>query len=270
MQLFFFIAGYLLSWESIIRKKQTKTSVIIARAKRLLIPYFFVGLCYAPLKILFSRFANKPYDITNLWKIFIGVNPDGELWFLYALFVIVVIAALCDFRINLPLLIISAVLIFLPSGFPMVSNNLFYFFLGMYIRANDSNLIVNIPRAGLYISLFMFCVGNYALTYLHFHQAGIITAVSGIILTLEISNKIADAKLSLTNTLETLGIFSMDIYILSDIVKIPFRIVLWNKFHLYTISFLVCTIMAVGLSYCISKYLIRENKVLRKLVLGME
>ena len=270
MPLFFFIAGFFLSRESIVKKGQTKLDVVIARAKRLLVPYFFVGMCYAPLKILFSRFANKPYDLANLWKIVIGVNPDGELWFLYALVVIVVIAAICHFKITLPLLAVSALLIFLPSEFTIVTGNLFYFFLGMYVRNEKCTLVNELPECSLYITFIFFCLGNLAMMYFNFHVVRVVTALAGIALTLIISNRIANADVPQGKVLETLGVFSMDIYILSDIVKIPFRIVLWSKLHLYTLSFLVCTIMAVLLSYLISKYGIRKNKLLKKLVLGMD
>lgn len=67
--------------------------IIKSRWKRLLVPYAFVGICYASFKLLISKFANKPYDIENIWKMIIGVNPDGELWFLYALFIITAITA---------------------------------------------------------------------------------------------------------------------------------------------------------------------------------
>ena len=61
----------------------------------------------------------------------------------------------------------------------------------------------------------------------------------------------------------------MDIYILSDMVKIPFRIILWNNMHFYTGVFLVCTIMGIGLSLLVSRYIIRRIRVLRFLLLGM-
>lgn len=69
--------------------------------------------------------------------------------------------------------------------------------------------------------------------------------------------------------LETWGILSMDIYILSDIIKIPFRIVFWNKLHWYSGSFVICTIAAMVLSVWITNHLIRRFGWSRRLVLGM-
>ena len=98
MPLFFYISGFLISRK--VGSIQSKKALITKKIKRLLIPYFFVGLCYAPLKLLLSQFANKPYDFNNLWKIFLGVNPDGELWFLYALFMISLIAIVLNKQVS--------------------------------------------------------------------------------------------------------------------------------------------------------------------------
>ena len=73
----------------------------------------------------------------------------------------------------------------------------------------------------------------------------------------------------LSRGLRVLGEISMDIYILSDIIKIPFRIILWNKLHMYYSAFIICTVMSILLSFMISKYFIRTNPKLKRLILGM-
>ena len=85
MPLFFLISGYFVNT---LISKTTMLISIKKKFQRLLFPYIFVGLCYAPCKLLLSRFANDPFHLSNLWKMLIGINPDGELWFLYSLFVI--------------------------------------------------------------------------------------------------------------------------------------------------------------------------------------
>lgn len=61
----------------------------------------------------------------------------------------------------------------------------------------------------------------------------------------------------------------MDIYILSDIIKIPFRVILWNKLQLYTLSFVLCTVLAIVLSVWLSEHLICRNNWLKFLILGI-
>ena len=51
-----------------------------------MLPYFSYGVIYSPLKILFSAFARKRTSWSEIWKLLVGVNPNGALWFLYSLF----------------------------------------------------------------------------------------------------------------------------------------------------------------------------------------
>lgn len=52
--------------QNMVRIGERPLDIIKDRCKRLLTPYVFVGLCYAPFKLLLSQFANKPYDIEGI------------------------------------------------------------------------------------------------------------------------------------------------------------------------------------------------------------
>ena len=69
---FFFLAGFMVSCQKMLARAQKSLDLVHKRISRLLVPYIFVGLCYAPFKMLLSRFANKPYDISTLWQMVIG------------------------------------------------------------------------------------------------------------------------------------------------------------------------------------------------------
>ena len=71
MPLFFFISGYL---SKILYTTADRISSLKKKFERLMIPYFFVGICYLPLKLMFSKFANRPFDLGDLPKIFLGVK----------------------------------------------------------------------------------------------------------------------------------------------------------------------------------------------------
>ncbi len=107
MPLFFLISGYFVNTLSTASSRGTQ---IWKKFQRLMVPYIFVGLAYAPCKLLLSRFANDPFHLSNLWKMVIGVNPDGELWFLYSLFVISAFAIAIRARMNEKWLICSIIL----------------------------------------------------------------------------------------------------------------------------------------------------------------
>ena len=268
MPLFFFIAGFLTS-----RKQMEggRFAIMSKRARRLLVPYLFVGLCYAPLKLLLSQFANNPWNPIDLWKIVIGVNPNGELWFLYALFCVTGIAVIFSFRVSLIGVAVSALLPLIVPYMPLVLGNLFFFMLGLYMRQAFPLFFEQMRWRYVLCCGVIFVCGNYVLYECGVHWARMFTGVAGSFLCLYLSSFIAEhlKETSFEHSLIAMGGFSMDIYILSDMIKIPFRIIFWNKLHWYTPTFAICTVAALLLSYYMSKYFIRRNGYLKKFVLGM-
>lgn len=208
MPVFFFVAGYFMH----IPLKEGFQKFVKDKSIRLMVPYFTIGLLYFPFKLALSKFASQQIYPQDIWKIFIGINPDGELWFLYCLFFISIIIALLVKRVNLGLLIGS-------------------FLIGMLSDVLNIFSVAMVSEI-LYFQFF-FILGLYK-TLLIF-----------------------------------LGTVSMDIYIFSDIVKIPFRIVLWSKLGLYYEAFIVCFLASTILSILIG-YILRKNHYSRLLCLGMK
>ena len=241
---------------------------IQSRAVRLLVPYIIVGLCYAPFKILLSNFANKPYEISSIWQIIIGINPDGELWFLYALFVITMIAAIFSFRVSL-LGLLVAIMLLIWNPWHIVTSFLFFFLLGIYMKRKYGNFVELIRPIHIVFIMIFFAIGNYGLYVFGRHAFFLVTGLSGMLLTFGLSLWLSRIELPFSNLLAYWGMLSMDIYILSDIIKIPFRIVFWNILHFYTLSFIISTIMAIIFSVWISKYIVRRSNLLKFLILGI-
>ncbi len=268
MPLFFFIAGYMMSREKMIARGQCGFDIIKKRISRLLVPYFVVGILYAPFKILLAGFSNKPYDIKELWMIFIGLNPDGELWFLYSLFVVTAIVSIFGLRVSKLGLMVAAGFTVSSFIWPMVFNYLFFLMLGIYVRRLYPKFAEKISVKYFILACVLFILFNWLSVGLQVKGTFIITAISGIFIIMWLSYQLSLRNGGLVTALETWGMFSMDIYILSDIIKIPFRIVFWNKLHFYTLSFVICTVMGIMLSLLISKYIIRNNKWLKRYILG--
>ena len=138
MPVFFFVAGYFMH----IPLKEGFNKFVKDKFIRLMVPYFTIGLLYFPFKLALSKFANQQINAQDIWKIFIGVNPDGELWFLYCLFFISILVGLLVKRVNISLLSISLIIgIFADVinifSIPMVSSILyfqFFYVLGLYIK----------------------------------------------------------------------------------------------------------------------------------------
>lgn len=268
MPLFFFLAGFMVSRKNMLDRGRRPFDLVQKRVSRLLIPYVFVGLCYAPFKLLLSKFANKPYDVSTIWQMIIGINPDGELWFLYALFVITVIAALFSFRISVWGLAAAAFLL-IWNPWEIITKYLFFFLLGIYMRRECRDFIHLLTYRDVAAVFLLFVAGNYGLLVVKQHACFLLTAISGILLTLWISWRLDQECRTFVQYFERWGILSMDIYILSDIIKIPFRVVLWNKFHLYTLSFIICTVSAIVFSVYLSKNIVRRSRFLKMIVLGI-
>ena len=274
MPVFFFVAGYFMH----IPLKEGFKKFIKDKSIRLMVPYFTIGLLYFPFKLVLSKFANQQIHPQDIWKIFIGINPDGELWFLYCLFFISIIIALLVKRVNLGLLIGSFIMgIFSENinifSMPMISEILyfqFFYIFGLYLKKYA--LLDYMKSTGVALaSLVIFSVGNYVLLYgiNVLKILTLITAVSGIAITYYIANQI-ESRIGLYKTLLIfLGTVSMDIYIFSDIVKIPFRIVFWSKLGLYYEAFIICFLASTILSILIG-YILRKNRYSRLLCLGMK
>ncbi len=140
------------------------------------------------------------------------------------------------------------------------------------MRREQKDFVLHLTARHVLAAVTVFLLGLYGLLGLKEHACFLLTATSGTVLVLWLSlilSRQESAFTSLSRLLEHWGILSMDIYILSDIIKIPCRVVLWNKLHLYTLSFVLCTVLAIVLSIWISEHLIRKNSWLRFLILGV-
>ena len=92
MPLFFCLSGFV-SAKILRMHKHERIQYVSSRARRLLIPYFTIGLIYIPVKLKLGEAAVKPFAVSDIWKLLIGQNPDVSLWFLYILFLIELICA---------------------------------------------------------------------------------------------------------------------------------------------------------------------------------
>jgi len=274
MPVFFFVAGYFMH----IPLKEGFNKFVKDKFIRLMVPYFTIGLLYFPFKLALSKFANQQINAQDIWKIFIGVNPDGELWFLYCLFFISILMGLLVKRVNVSLLSISLLIAVFSdviniSSISMVSSILyfqFFYVLGLYIK--QYKLLDYIKSSVIVlVSIVVFSIGNYVLLLdvNMFKILNIITAISGINITYYVANQIHNRVGWYNSLLIFLGTVSMDIYIFSDIVKIPFRILLWSKLGLYYEAFIVCFVASTIVSIFIG-YMLRKNHYSRLLCLGMK
>lgn len=274
MPLFFLVSGFVAVKILDFQAGKERIEFIKGRVLRLLVPYFAVGLFYMPIKFVLSRFAVKPYDFSSAWKILLGENPNTVLWFLYTLFWVSVISAYVVRRRNFPAIFGfsgGAALIAYMYDTPVQFAKYWFFFLaGIYLRDNYEKMR-NVWKSRSFLAAVVFFGGNVLLYVTHWSVWTFITAVSGCVCTLVLSQKIAEKKGLIYQITELCGKYSMDIYILSDLIATAFRILFWGILGWnYLLCTLICFIVSMFLPIPVSKYIIKKVKVFRLLVLGMK
>lgn len=278
MYAFFFVAGFVSLKAIGFVTKMEKKRYIYGRAKRLLVPYFIMGIIYLPAKLLLSGIARNEYQIHNIWRIIIGDNPDGALWFLYILFLINVIICFFVNEKNLKFAIVISIVFCVLSSFISFRiaaiNHLFeftpYFLFGILARTRYKDIkILLCDRNCIAIAFVIFSSFNVILYVIPHNFFIIFTSITGTMLLLTLSIKISSKHKSWDfYILRLLGNYSMDIYIFSEPIKVIIRT--WLK-NVNSIAYMSCCVIAsIVLPIVISKLFVRNNKIFRVLLLGMD
>ena len=275
MPLFFVASGFIAIKLLDLKKKEEQIDFIKNRAIRLLIPYFAVGLFYMPIKFVLSKYAVKPYDFGNAWKLLIGENPNTVLWFLYTLFIISTICVLILNHKNIKsMLLISGIISVIAWAADTEVNTfkyLFFFIAGIYIRKNydDFGPVLNESRLIAIVTAIAFLLTNIMMFVTDYSGWTFVTAISGCLLFLYVAIKINSSKGLVNKVANICGSYSMDIYILSDLIATAVRILVWGILSIHYIPCtIICFIISMFLPIPISKYIIRRIKILKLLVLG--
>ena len=286
MPLFFCLSGFV-SAKILQMNRQERKRFTLSRARRLLIPYFTVGLIYIPVKLALSRSAIKPFTVKDIWKLLIGQNPDVSLWFLYILFLIELISALLVNTYNFRSIwygsFFLSVAIYWANLDIRTPKYLFFFLMGIWVRLKfeDSRKAgYEDAMDGQDLLAFLALVTDIAAIIFLYRTTitvtMMLTSLCGIYLVLWISSRLVyniDGEKKepgrFTRILLLLGLFSMDIYILHEPVMTAVRLVLWDRLGL---QYILCTAVIFFSALClpipISKWIIRKIKPLRILLLG--
>ena len=94
MPLFFSLSGYLFAYS---KKKTNVPAFILAKLKRLLIPYFFFAFFWLiPIRLMLNYHNWRSLSPqTLIIKTVLGGEDNGHLWFLQCLFCCFIVAELC-------------------------------------------------------------------------------------------------------------------------------------------------------------------------------
>lgn len=280
MPLFFFIAGFCA--ERIVRMNSfsERIAYIKSRFIRLMIPYFFVGILYVPLKLVMAEEVTKQVDLgTLLYEFMTGTNPNFQLWTLYALFVITIItcvAAQINKRVLLPMAIaLCFVSLFFDTGFQIVNKSFYeciYFVCGIYARSfwsiHGDDISKNRRKTCyvLMVALSLLIAVNIIKEISAINQLKILTAFFGILFVCSVAVLIENKK---PMVLDALGYYGMDIYIMANLVQVFCRSVFLNRLGLPNIMCcVISTLFGILCPIIASKLVVRRFRVTRFLILG--
>lgn len=244
------------------------------RFLRLMIPYFAIALVYLPFKMALSRFANQPYDISGIWKILLGENPDGGLWFLYVLFLIQVLMCFVvrkgSLRISLVASLIVAVIItYLDTKWFRIDDTIFYLcFVVAGLFYTNSSLF---KKTNLFSMTIISILLLASLWFFFLTESPFCRLSSGFLGTAVVIGvaKIANVHSLVGRFFTVLGKYTMDIYIFHGILMVVVRIVFysilgWN----YYLCCVMMLLVGIVLPIIISKYIVRRVPLMRTLFLG--
>ena len=246
MPLFFCLSGFV-SAKILRMHKHERIQYVSSRARRLLIPYFTIGLIYIPVKLKLSEAAVKPFAVSDIWKLLIGQNPDVSLWFLYILFLIELICAALVNTYNFRSIwygsFFLSVAIYWLNLDIRTPKYLFFFLMGIWVRLKFEDC----REAGYedamdgqdLLAFLAFVTDIIAIVFLYrttITVTMVLTSLCGIYLVLWVSSRLVyniDGEEKepgkAARILLLLGLFSMDIYILHEPIMTAVKLLLWNR-----------------------------------------
>ncbi len=273
MPLFFILSGFVSRKVLAIHGTKERAGYIKERAFRLLIPYFVMSVLYLPLKIMLSRYALKPYSITDSWRMLIGDSPDAAVWYIYILFWLCVIGVCLLSENNLSVSLGISFLIALISWWADIRFKLpkyaFFFILGLFLRVHYKEICPYFKR-GMYqiLAIASFASANVLLINKGWTEVTMVSALSGAFVSFGLAFYLIEHAWD--RPWQILGNYSMDIYIFSEPVNTVVKLLGWNILHLhFGLVTALCCILGLLLPIPISKYIIRRVKVFRGAFLGM-
>lgn len=275
MPLFFFLSGFLAAKALNMFTLKDKTDYVIQRFKRLMVPYFCVGLLYVPLKLFLAAEVTTKINPQTLVVNFLeGYNPNYQLWTLYALFISAAIITVfaCKTASYKWWVLFAGVLMNLFWAISYCPVNIInevcfqflFFALGVIYRSQNQTAKIKTPY--FVLSAAIFVIGNILYQQFALDIFKTITGITGIIVVCEACKRIENNK---NTVLNIVGKYGMDIYIMANIVQVLIRSVFLNRLHFPGIvCFFMSVTLGIALPVLVSKYIVRKLKITRITILG--
>ena len=240
--------------------------------------------CYFALRLVVGDIARIAYRTDYAWLFLFGYNPDGAMWFLWALFAATALVVPCaklftrGWFLALVGVALMAVLMFLPhfpSRYRALSVAPVYFFflgLGLYVRSHVELLVKSAGRAiwvaGAGLTAFALATFLWRSKFAVHVPWFMLTSVSASLALFALASLSARLVGRGTRVLAFLGAEAMSIYVLGEPIKVACRLC-FKAFHLPVgVSFCLMLALMLALPVLLAR-LVAKNGVLSLLLLGM-
>ena len=269
MGAFIFIAGFvaapkLLAQAPILPQLRNRFS-------RLMVPYFSWTIVLILLKQAFGMLARQSFSLGDSWKLLVGAEHLGWLWYLFALFVISALflfisKCTADARVYVVVgLLLHAVWLVFPDMYlDRVAKYAVFFALGVWLRPRYDKLLPHLRAR--WVTLL--CVGLILIkpwTPLPY----VVTGCAGTILIWQLACHLSDKDSRATAAFTDLGHRSYDIYLLGYYVQTPARVIMDNILHVpYWPQVVLCALLGIAIPYLLSKFLAPRLGVLGRIFLS--
>lgn len=241
------------------------------RFSRLMIPYFAWTCVLILLKQIFGMLAREPFSLADTWKLLIGMEHLGWLWYLLALFVISALYLLLsratkDHRVFIGVgLVLHMVWFFFPEMYlDRVAKYAVFFAIGVLLRTRyDAVLPLLRTRVAAVIAIAIILVKPWApFPY-------VITGLAGSLLVWQGACAIADKNGRAARICNEIGNRSLDIYLLGYYVQVPARVVMDRLLHVpYWPQVAACAALGIVIPLLLSRYIVPKLGPLRRIFLG--
>jgi fucose 4-O-acetylase-like acetyltransferase len=209
----FFVIGGLFLWQSIERGKK---HFIRSRWWALIYPYLLWSFVCGGIEVAASRFANSPMSLRDLWLI--PLIPVEQFWFLYALLIVQLIAAVCfPFRTFLAVLAVSGLSFAVFSGGSTILHVALRFLPFLAVGVCGAQLIKRLPAEGRAVQTLIFALAWVAFAVIYgLGQTGVVDTIAlgclGAIGCIALATLMAKSRIG--RGMALLGQASMAIYVL--------------------------------------------------------
>lgn len=284
MPAFVFVSGLCALRLAELSGPSEKMGYIRSRAVRLLVPYVVWGLLYFALRFVAGDVARIQYRMDCAWLFFFGYNPDGAMWFLWALFAVTVLAVPCgrlfrrtSFLLGTGFVVLMGLWALPTPPFRFHALHmlpLFFLLVGLGVQMRGK--LVRLAES-LRLSVLTLVIGVMAFVIFwtvrgwrivpHFPWY-VLTSVAASLALLALSVLLARFAVRGTRVLAFLGTEAMAIYVLGEPIKVCCRLC-FKALHLPVgVSFALTVALVLALPIVLS-WLIAKNGVLSVLLLGV-